>query len=232
MMLGLRKMNRVAMAAWVLLAAPALLADEAKPVIPAGTRIDVVLTSTLSSSTSQAGDPFEASIQDPIFSGGEEIIPTGSTLRGHVTFVQPAGRVKGKGEMRLVGDSIVTKSGREFTFKAEITNSASSDVKVKDNEGTLEGKGKGVKKTAKDAGVGAALGAGAGTLTVGAGTGTLYGAGVGAAVGALSNLLKHNKGVVLPVGTDLTFVLTSPATEGKATPAKNGPPSFVCPTCN
>lgn len=232
MVLGIRKMNRVAIVAWVLLAAPVLLADDAKPVIPAGTKIDVVLTSTLSSSTSQAGDPFDASLQDPIFSGGEEIIPAGSTLRGHVTFVQPAGRVKGKGAMRLVGDSIVTKAGREFTFKAEITNSASSDVKVKGDEGTLQGKGKGVKKTAKDAGIGAAVGAGAGTLTVGGGTGALYGAGIGAAVGALSNLLKHNKGVVLPVGTSLTFILTSPAKEGKATPPKNGPPSFVCPTCN
>jgi hypothetical protein len=231
-MLGLRKMNRAGIGALVLLAAPALLADDAKPVIPAGTKIDVVLTSTLSSSTSQTGDPFATSLQDPIFSGGEEIIPAGSTLNGHVTFVQPAGRVKGKGEMRLVGDNIVTKSGREFTFKAEITNSASSEVKVKGNEGTLEGQGKGVKKTAKDAGVGAAIGAGAGTLTVGGGTGALYGAGIGAAVGALSNLLKHNKGVVLPVGTDLTFVLTSPATESKATPSKNAPASFVCPTCN
>jgi hypothetical protein len=228
----LRRTLRKAMGwALVLLAAPGLLLADSKTVIPAGTRVDVVLISALSSSANQAGDPFAASVQDPIFAGGEEIIPAGSTLQGHVTFVQPAGRVKGKGEMRLVGDSIVTKSGQEFTFKAEIANSASSSVKVKGNEGTLEGQGKGAKKTAKDAGIGAAIGAGAGTLTVGGGTGALYGAGIGAAVGAISNLVKHNKGVVLPAGTDLTFMLTSDATESKATPSKNPAPTFVCPTC-
>ncbi len=217
--------------AFLLLAAPALLAAGAKTVIPAGTHLNVVLTATLSSSVNQQGDPFAARIEDPIFQGGEEVIPAGSTLNGHVAFVKLSGRVKGKGEMRLVADSIVTPAGKVFATTADVTNSDSSQVKVKGNEGTIEGQGKSTKQTAKDAGKGAAIGAGVGVLSAG-GTGALYGAGIGAAVGLISQLVKHHKGVVLPVGTNLTFLLTSPATETKGKPSPNGAPTFICPTCN
>jgi hypothetical protein len=229
-MQGLRKMSRLT--GWAVVVAPALLlaASQADLVIPAGTRIDVRLISTLSSSANRSGDPFAAKVEDPIFSGGEEVIPAGSTLQGHVTFIKPAGRVHGKGEMRLVGDSIVTPGGQAFDFKAQVTNSQSSSAKVKGDEGTLQGPGKSAKQTAKDAGVGAAIGAGGGMLADG-GTGALYGAGAGALVGLISNLVRHHKGVVLPVGTDLTFVFTSPAIASKAAPSKNPPATFICAGC-
>lgn len=215
-----------------LLAGPALLAaaELPKPVLPAGTRVSVQLITALSSSADRTGDTFTAEVEDPIFADGIEAIHAGSTLYGHVTFVKPPGRVKGKAEMRLVADRIVLKDGHQYSFTGQLTNSDTSGVKVKGSEGTVEGPGKSKKQAAKDAGIGAAIGAGGGVLAAG-GTGALYGAGIGAVAGLIRELAKHHKNVVLQPGTPLVFVLTSPGKETKATNSKGPSAPFVCETC-
>lgn len=206
-------------------------ADSAKVTIPAGTTIDVTLITTVTSSADKTGDGFTAEVQDPIFAKGQEIVSAGSTLRGHVAFVKPAGRVSGKGEMRLVADSITTKDGRQFNFSGTLTDSASSPVKVKGNEGTVQGPGKSGKKAAKNAGVGAVIGAGGGDIAAG-GKGAAIGAGVGAIAGLIKVLASHHKGVVLQSGTPLTFVLSTPGIEHKPTKSDANAAPFVCATCN
>lgn len=212
---------------------PALLigASTPQPAIPSGTEIDVRLTTTLSSSANQQGDPFLAEVEQPIFAKGQEIVPAGSTLRGHVTFVLPPGRVKGKAEMRLVADSVITKDGKQYTFSGQLGSLTSDNgVKMKGNEGTLEGPGKSAKDAAKDSGIGAAVGAGVGALGDG-GTGALYGAGIGAAAMAIRSLAKHHKNVVLNAGTELTFVLSTPGTESQASKSTGVSAPFICATC-
>jgi hypothetical protein len=215
---------------------PAALATAAstqpKVTLPAGTKIDVQLTTTLSSSANQVGDPFMAQVEDPVFAGGQEVIRAGSTLRGHIAFLKTAGRLRGKAEMRLVADDIITKNGKEFSFKADLAD-LSSDAgakKKKDDEGTLQGSGKSMKKAAEDAGIATAAGAGVGGMSAG-GTGALYGAGIGALGGVIYALAKHHKDVTLNAGTELTFQLTTPGTQSTA--SKNTPISapFVCATC-
>jgi hypothetical protein len=215
-----------------LLAAPALMcaSELPKPDIPAGTRVNVQLISTLSSSADKAGDLFTAQVEDSVFAQGMEVIPSGSTLRGHVTFVKPPGRVKGKAEMRLVADSILLKDGNEYTFSGQLTDGTDSSVKVNGSEGTIEGKGKSAKQAAKESGIGAAIGAGGGAMAAG-GTGALYGAGIGAVAGLIHTLAKHHKDVVLQPGTELVFVLTSPGKIGKASQTKGTPVPFVCQSC-
>lgn len=204
--------------------------DLPKPVLPVGTKVNVELISTLSSSADRAGDTFTAQVQDPIFADGIEVVPAGSTLRGHVTFVKPPGRLKGKAEMRLVADAIVLKNGHEYAFTGELTNSDESSVKVKGSEGTIQGKGKSAKQAAKESGIGAAVGAGGGAIAAG-GTGALYGVGIGAVAGLIHALAKHNKDVVLKPGTELMFVLTSPGKEAKASQQKGASVPFVCQSC-
>jgi hypothetical protein len=227
----MKKMRSLFASVMAMLAGSILLsAANPQPVIPAGTRIDVQMISALSSSANQTGDLFTAKIQDPIFIGGVQVIPSGSTLRGHVTFVKPPARVKGKAEMRLVGDSLVTPDGQAYSFTAELTNGSGSDVKVDGKEGTVEGPGKSKKQAAKESGIGAAAGAGAGAIAAG-GTGALYGAGIGAVAGLIHTLAKHHKDVVIDSGTSLVFVLTSPATPAKATSTEAGSTPFICTTC-
>ncbi|MGE5327310.1 MAG: hypothetical protein ACM3NO_09750, partial [Deltaproteobacteria bacterium] len=72
--------------------------------IPPNTTIETTLTTLLSAKTSQEGDPFSAEIVEPIFSKGQEVVPAGSMLEGHVAFIKEPGRVKGKAQMRLVAD--------------------------------------------------------------------------------------------------------------------------------
>jgi hypothetical protein len=216
-----------------LLAAPLLLSasDLPKPELPVGTQVSVTLISTLSTSADRAGDTFTAKVQDPVFAKGIEAVPAGSTLRGHVTFVKPPGRVKGKAQMRLVADAIVLEDGREYTFAGQLTDGNDSSVKVNGNEGTIQGKGKSKTQAAKEAGVGAAAGAGVGALGAG-GTGALYGAGIGALAGLIHTLAKHHKNVVLQPGTPLMFVLTSSGKIAKATKSKGTPVPFVCQSCS
>jgi hypothetical protein len=225
--------NRMAALILALLAATALLSasELPKPELPVGTRVSVTLISTLSSSADKPGDLFTAKVEDPIFAEGMEVVPAGSTLRGHVTFVKPPGRVKGKAEMRLLADSIVMKDGHEYAFSGQLTDDNTSSVKVNGNEGTIEGKGKSAKQAAKESGIGAAIGAGGGVMAAG-GTGALYGAGIGAVAGLIHTLAKHNKDVVLQPGTELMFVLTSPGKIANATESKGTPVPFVCQSCD
>lgn len=196
--------------------------------IPAGTQIEARLTTMLSSKTNQEGDPFMAQMEDPIFAGGEEMIPAGSMIGGRIAFVKPPGRVKGVGEIRLVPEKITTKDGVSYAISANLQEArGDSDIKVKDDEGTLQGKsGKSAKTTAKDAGIGAAVGAGGGVM-VGGGTGALYGMAIGAVVGAARNVLKHNKDIVLPTGTSLTFLINRTTTAKRMPKSSSGTPLVV-----
>jgi len=145
--------------------------------------------------------------------------------------VKPPGRLKGKAEMRLVADNIVTKDGKEYSFTGQLaTNSDVSGAKVKGNEGALQGAGKSIKRGAEETGIGAAAGAGVGAIAAG-GTGALYGVGIGALAGVIHTLAKHHKNLVLHPGTELTFVLSTPATESKAKPGSETSAPFLCANC-
>lgn len=206
-------------------------ASNSQVILPAGTSIDVELTSTISTSANQPGDPFTAQVEDPVFAHGQEVIPAGSMLRGHITFVKPPGRIHGKAEMRLVADAITTKDGKQFTFAAQLASADSQNgATVKGDEGTLQGSGKDTKKGAEDTGIATAAGAGVGAIAAG-GEGALYGAGIGALAGAIALIAKHHKNIVLHPGTALTFVLSSPATESKATASSAVSAPFICSNC-
>ncbi len=197
-----------------ILAVPAFPANSG-PALPAGTRLHVELTTTLSTKDNEKGDPFTAEVEDPIFAGGQELIPAGSTAYGHVTFVQSPKRVKGVAEMRLTLDGITAKNGLHYNLSAALSNNEAGGNKVAGDEGTIQGAGKSKKETAKDSGIGAAAGAGVGAIAAG-GPGALYGAGLGALAGAIRMLGKKHKDLVLHPGTELTFVTNRAAAPSPA----------------
>jgi type IV secretion system protein VirB10 len=184
--------------------------------LPAGTELQVELITTLSSKTNDTGDLWTGKVVEPIFGHGGEIVPDGSMVDGHITYVKGPGRVKGKGEMRLVVDSISTPDRSKYDIVASLTEAQGE--KVKDEEGTMQGPGKDEKGTAVETGVGAAAGAGVGAIAHG-GTGALYGAGIGAMAGLAHGVLKKGKDIVVPQGTEMTFVI-SRDTIAKKVPVK------------
>ncbi len=180
--------------------------------LPAGSELHVQLITTLSSKTNETGDLWTGKVVEPIFGKGGEIVPDGSTVDGHVTYVKGSGRVKDKGEMRLIVDSISTPDASKYNIVASLEDA--EGAKVKDAEGTMQGPGKDAKRTAEEAGVGAAAGAGVGAIAHG-GTGALYGMGIGAAAGLAHGLLKKHKELVLPSGCEMTFVISRDTTAKK-----------------
>ncbi|MFZ0963447.1 MAG: hypothetical protein WAO35_21510 [Terriglobia bacterium] len=181
--------------------------DEGDIALPAGTQLVVTLTNTLSTKGSEEGDPWAGKVEEPIFAGGQEVVPANSTVRGHVTFLKPAGRATGRGEMRLVAETIATPEHGTFTIVAQLQNAEDNKgSKVTDSEGTVEGPGKSVKSAAKEAGIGAAGGAAVGSMAHG-GSGALYGMAIGAMAGVIHSMAKKHQGPLLPPGTELTFVL-------------------------
>ena len=207
---------------------PALLIGEIKDLsrsIPAGSLLHVRLTSTLTSKTSKQGDPFTGMVTQAIMVDGKELVGTGSTVEGHVTFVKSSGRVKGLAEMRVVLDDVITTDDIKIPLAAglEDMNAGPCAKTGGDEEGTIKGCGKNKKDIAKDSGIAAAMGAGAGGMVGmgseidcryygncgGPGLGTAIGG--GAAIGAGSvliySLLKHEKQNILVQGTTMTFVI-------------------------
>jgi hypothetical protein len=179
-------------------------ASEDTITLPAGSELQVQLITTLSTKTNDAGDLWTGKVVQPIFGKGGEIVPDGSTVDGHITYVKASGRVNDRGEMRLIVDSISTPDASKYNIVATLEDA--QGAKVKDAEGTMQGPGKDEKRTAEEAGVGAAAGAGVGAIAHG-GTGALYGMGIGAAAGLAHGLLKKHKELVLPQGCEMTFVI-------------------------
>ena len=211
---------------------PAAFATDSKvpppptPLIPAGSLLHVRLTTTLTSKTSKAGDPFTGIVTTPITVDGKEIIGAGSEVDGHVAFVKQSGRVAGVAQMRIVLDDIITADDVKLALPAGLDDmNAGACAKTNgDDEGTIKGCGKNKKDAMKDAAIGAGMGAGAGAM-VGLGSEIdceYYGScggpgfgeslGIGAAAGAgtvlIYDLLKHEKHIILPQGTTMTFVIS------------------------
>jgi hypothetical protein len=197
----------------------------AKVLIPAGTILHVRLQTTLTSKTNKTGDKFTAVLEQPVNSEGEEVVPRGSIVKGHVVFVEPSKRIKGTGQMRIVLDEITTPDDENIAMSGtlEDANGGPCVQTGTDDEGTVKSCGKSKKDALKDSAIGGAMGAGVGaTIGLGSeidcsyygncggpgmGQATLYGAGLGAATALIYNLFKHEKQVVLVGGMHLTFVV-------------------------
>ncbi len=207
-------------------ASPFLGASAAEKVaIPAGAVLKVRLDTTITSKTNKAGDTFTGLVKQPIVSGDQTVVPEGSLVSGHIAFLKPSGRIKGKAQMRIVLDSVSTPEEQTYRLSGTLEDSKGGvcGSTASDGEGTIIGCGKSKKDAAKDAGLGAAIGAGAGATVgmgstidcryfgncggPGIGTDVALGAGAGAATALLYNLFKHEKEIILLQGSELTFII-------------------------
>src|ERR1700720_2087067 len=138
-------------------------------IVPEDTALRIRLDDTLTSTDSQVGDPFSATVVDK----GEY---QNARVYGHVTQIDMSGRVKGHTSMMLRFDRLVMPDGRRAPIHAEIVElyHAPSGEKV-DVEGAIESGGRG-RKTIEHT----VIGAGAGALL-----GGIFGAGKGAGIGSV-----------------------------------------------
>jgi len=162
-------------------------------VIPPGTVINVRMIDSIDSDRNTAGQIFRGSLDSPIRINRETVLPRGSTAFVRLVGAESAGRVKGRSELRLQLDRIAV-GNHTYPVRSSIVE--------------FRGKSQS-KKTAKSAGIGAAVGGGLGAL-FGGGKGAAIGAGLGAGTGVATRAAKNGEQILVPSESLVRFRLASP----------------------
>ena len=158
--------------------------------VPSGTRISVRTIDAVDSTRNQVGDRFQASLEEPVYVDGREVLAKGTDVYGRLTESKTSGQFTGKSQLSLELTGVVV-NGRT--------------IPVSTGEYQLSGKSRGAstaKRTVGGAAVGSIIGA-----IAGGGKGAAIGAGVGGGVGAGSEVVTKGDQVKIPSETLLDFTL-------------------------
>lgn len=177
--------------------------------VPAGTRIGVILENGISTRGAKPGDSVYLRTSFPITQNNRVVIPIGSDLRGEVLESKRPGRIKGRGELRLKLNTLVFPNGYTVDLNAAPRSADTGGKETMDSEGKMSSPGGKntdvptvVRTTAESVGVGTAVGA----ITGGA-KGAGIGAGIGGAVALAAFLLTRGPDAQLPRGSSLDIEL-------------------------
>lgn len=168
--------------------------------VPDDVALRIRLDDTLTSTDSQVGDPFSATVVDK---GDYQ----NARVYGHITQIDMSGRIKGHTSMMLRFDRLVMPDGRRAPIHAEIVElyHAPSGEKV-DVEGAIESGGRGRKTI-----VHTMIGAGAGALLggiFGGGKGAGIGSVIGGAGGLGTTAFHGRQKITLSTGQELLIRIT------------------------
>jgi hypothetical protein len=166
-----------------------------KLIIDQGTQLTVRLIDPVDSEKNQTGDTFHATLNAPLTSDGQEAVPAGTELTGHLVSVKSAGKFAGQSEVVLQLDSI-SSGGQTYGLKTDQYKKT----------GSSRG-----KNTAEKVGGGAVLGSIIGALA-GGGKGAAIGGAAGAGVGGGVQAATKGQQIKLPSETVLNFTLQEPVT--------------------
>lgn len=161
--------------------------------VPARTEIEVRLNQAIATNRVAAGDPFYATVAEPVVVDSQTVIPEGAPATGKILSVREAGRFHGVAELRLALDSVQVGSN-VYDLHSTVFTRVGHNHKKRNWE--LIGGG---------SGAGALIGG-----LVGGGKGLLIGAPVGAAAGAAGDAGTAKRNLVIPAETAMTFELTNP----------------------
>jgi len=177
-----------------------------KILIPAGTRIGVVLENGISTRSAKPGDSVYLQTSFPITQNNRIVIPVGSYLRGEIIDSKRPGKIKGKGEFRLRLNTLILPNGYTVNLNAAPRSADSGGKETMDSEGKVTGpsdKGKDAGTVVSTTAAGAGIGAIASRSAKGAG----IGGGIGAAAGLAAVLLSRGPEAELPRGSTMDIVL-------------------------
>lgn len=156
--------------------------------IPAGTRVEVRVGSTISSGTAQAGQSFDGTVARDVVANGKTVAKAGDAVRGTVTSAKSSGRLHAPGLLTLR----LTQVGGQPVHTGPVGRKGKSHTKSN------------VTKIGGGAAVGAIIGGLAGGGK-GAAIGTLAGGAAGTGVAAYTG----KEEAVVPAESVLTFTVTS-----------------------
>ena len=159
--------------------------------LPAGLGIMVRLNHTVSTERNQAGDDFQAVLDEPLVVDGLVIAEKGAQVDGKIVQADRAGRVKGRALLVLELTRLATQDGQSLAIETQYVEQEGPSTQKKD-----------AAKVGIGAGIGAAIGA-----IVGGGKGAGIGAATGAGAGAGTVAATRGEPVVLRPETRLEFRL-------------------------
>jgi hypothetical protein len=166
-----------------------------KLIIDQGTQITVRLIDPIDSEKNQTGDTFHATLNAPLTSDGEQAVPAGVELVGHLVEVKSAGKFAGQSLVAMQLDSL-SSGGKTYNLQTDQYK----------KEGSSRG-----KNTAEKVGGGAVIGTIIGAIA-GGGKGAAIGAAAGAGVGGGVQAATKGQQIKLPSETVLNFTLQAPLT--------------------
>jgi hypothetical protein len=175
---------------------PAVAPRPREYTVPAGTRIPVRTTTTLSTAHAVEGAAFTGVLERDLAVDGTVLAKEGANVSGVVVSTDPGGRVKGVASLAIGITSIAGVDGDPIHVRTR----AHTAVAPKST-------GRDVKRGAIMTGAGAAVGA-----IAGGGKGAAVGAGVGAAAGVGTAMATRGKPAVIPAETLVQFSLRAPVT--------------------
>jgi hypothetical protein len=175
-------------------------APAAKPAelvsLAAGTPVKVRLAHALSTAANEAGDDFQATLEEPLMAGGRTVAPKGAVVEGKVVEADKGGRVQGVAHLAITLSHVHTPGGGEIELQSNTITVQADTSKAKD-----------ATKVAIGSGVGAAIGA-----IAGGGKGAAIGAATGAGAGTAVVLGTRGDAAEIGSETVLDFTLSSSVT--------------------
>jgi hypothetical protein len=213
-------------------------ADAAKPaappiVVPADTKISLVLNHGLSGKTAHQGETVYFSTAAPVTVNNRIVVPVGSYVQGIVDSTRRPGMLKGKGEILLHFTQLIFPSGYTVKLTGDVNDAPDlTNAHTIGSEGAIQHdseKGRRAASSVQSGGEGALIGA----IAAG-GKGALIGGGAGALLGVL---MTRGHDLYLPRGTSIEMVLNRPLTLdsgelGFAGYTPPPPPGFTGPAGN
>src|SRR5258705_3404628 len=107
--------------------------------VHAGQVIRVRMNQTITSENARIGDQFSTTVVDPVYSGGIEVIPAGSTVIGQVSTVERAARKSRAGTIGVRFVSLRLPGGIARAINGDLTDATTETVNA-DNEGQVSGR--------------------------------------------------------------------------------------------
>jgi hypothetical protein len=178
-----------------------------KVTVEPGTQLAIRLVDAIDTEKNKLGDSFHATLNSPLSVDGEEVVPAGTDVTGHIVDLKSAGKFAGQSVLVLQLDSIALGS-RTYNIQTDQYK----------KQGSSRG-----KNTAEKVGGGAIIGGIIGAIA-GGGKGAAIGAAAGGGVGGGVQAASKSQQIKLPSETVLNFTLQAPVTVVKAlNPSSNRP---------
>jgi peptidoglycan hydrolase-like protein with peptidoglycan-binding domain len=166
------------------------LSAQSRLSLPSGSVILVRTETPLESATARVGQEFQTSVIDTMGVDGYTVIPSGSRIRGMITFVQPATRQK-SGVIEVNFDRLTLPDGTTSTIDGRLTSLDAAERRQIESDPNAR-----VVLVGGRGGIGAAI--------AGAGSDKSPASGI---LGALGSLLSEARDVRIAAGTQMAVQL-------------------------